>query len=677
MNTGSITDYPRSMATMFSIIVLAVITFAIPTAQSGEQDKPKRPVQLEIPDDEYIAVDRNTRAKAPAYRYSSSGFTMVQVNVDANGMNIVGDAANEPSLAIAPTDLNNIVIGWRQFNTVSSNFRQAGYGYSADGGLTWTFPGVIEPGIFRSDPVLGSDSDGNIYYNSLTNSPTFLCEVFKSTNTGMTWDAGTAAHGGDKQWMAIDKTGGVGDGNIYAYWTSFYSSCLPGFFTRSIDDGASFQSCITVPDDPFWGTIAVGPDGEMYVCGGEFVVAKSSTAQNDGQPVTWDFSTAVSLDGDMSSFSGNSPNPGGLLGQVWVAVDHSSGSTRGNVYLLCSVNRFSNSDPLDVMFARSTDGGVTWSAPVRVNDDASTSAYQWFGTMSVAPDGRIDVTWLDTRDNPGSLNSSLYYSFSSDAGVTWSVNERLSESFDPLIGWPQQNKIGDYFDMVSDETSAHLAWAGTFNGEQDVYYSTITPEALPSVPCSDISIFRSRCRTGGQIQARIILTNANHTGEVVTFNIDGVPYPATIGANQRASLIVSGFSPGTHTVELIDPPGCFSPIMVNCAAGLAKEEDGLWDEEEVLRTPTATSLFENYPDPFNPSTTISYVLGENSHVTLKVYNVMGQLVKTLVDGEQRAGYHEVIWEGKNESGVSVASGVYLYRLTSGSLSDARRMFLSK
>src|SRR5437016_1146048 len=68
-------------------------------------------------------------------------FISRQVNVDLNGMNITGDAANEPSIAVDPTNGSKIVIGWRQFNSVSSNFRQSGYGYTSDGGMTWTFPG--------------------------------------------------------------------------------------------------------------------------------------------------------------------------------------------------------------------------------------------------------------------------------------------------------------------------------------------------------------------------------------------------------------------------------------------------------------------------------------------------------------------------------------------------------
>ena len=81
-------------------------------------------------------------------------FTSHQVNVNANGQNITGDAANEPSIAVDPTNHNRMVIGWRQFNSVTSNFRQGGYGYTTNGGTTWTFPGVLENNVFRSDPVL-------------------------------------------------------------------------------------------------------------------------------------------------------------------------------------------------------------------------------------------------------------------------------------------------------------------------------------------------------------------------------------------------------------------------------------------------------------------------------------------------------------------------------------------
>src|SRR6266576_6604033 len=94
-------------------------------------------------------------------------FVSYQVNVDANGNNIVGDAANEPSISVDPTNHSHMTIGWRQFNTYTSNFRQGGWGYTTDGGIHWTFPGVLENNVFRSDPVTNSDETGTFFYLSL------------------------------------------------------------------------------------------------------------------------------------------------------------------------------------------------------------------------------------------------------------------------------------------------------------------------------------------------------------------------------------------------------------------------------------------------------------------------------------------------------------------------------
>ena len=84
--------------------------------------------------------------------------------------------------------------------------------------------------------------------------------------------------------------------------------------------------------------------------------------------------------------------------------------------------------------------------------------------------------------------------------------------------------------------------------------------------------------------------------------------------------------------------------------------------------PGEFSLSQNYPNPFNPSTTIRYALPERSHVTLTVFNTLGQQVVTLVGGEVEAGYHEVTFDASE-----FASGVYLYRLTTGDYVQTRKV----
>ena len=469
-----ITQIHKALLLMGLFTIISATTFAQNQNQLQE-------VHNETPDDAYVPVNKSAMERSPAYNVRNSTFFTSQVNVDSNGDNIVGDAANEPSIAVDPTNPNRIVIGWRQFDTTSNNFRQAGYGYSVDGGLTWTFPGVLNPGVFRSDPVLDFDADGNFYYNSLQGD--FTCDVFTIDDGGVVWGPAVQAKGGDRQWMRVDHTTGASGGHNYSFWNSSFTTCSPGSFTRSTDGSDSFEDCVTIDGDPRWGTLAVDGDGILYAAGvsnltGDVVVTKSTTARDASiTPVTWDSFSVVDLDGFLTA--GPPLNPSGLWGQYWVDVDASGGAGDGNVYVCSTVVRSSNSDPADVMFARSTDGGVTFEPPIRINTDASTSNHQWFGTMSVAPNGRIDVIWLDTRDAPGgTVDSVLYYTFSEDQGDTWASEEAISVAFDPTIGYPQQSKMGDYVDMVSDNNGAHLAWTNTINGGQDVYYTYITPDDL-------------------------------------------------------------------------------------------------------------------------------------------------------------------------------------------------------
>ena len=399
-----------------------------------------------------------------------------QVNINGAGQNIAGDAANEPSICVDPNNPNRMAVGWRQFDTVSNNFRQSGWAYTTNGGLNWTFPGKLDAGIFRSDPVLAADANGWFYYLGITNTSTFVCDLFRSTNGGVTWQSLGMALGGDKEWMAIDTTTGPGRGNIYQTWSPFhnYANDQNKIFSRSTDGGQTWMDAISMPHLPFFGTLDVGPDGEVYAFGTAidiepFALNRSTNAQNPLVTPAFDLTVIVDLGGPLKSGLTN-VNPGGLLGQAWVAVDRSTHATRGNVYALCTVSN-EPGNLANVMFSRSTDRGQTWSAPIRINDDSPTqNACHWFGTLSVAPNGRIDVCWNDTRHSSDNSLSELYYSWSDDGGLTWATNRQLSPPFNHLLGFPQQNKIGDYTTMVSLNEGACIAYAATFNGEQDIFF---------------------------------------------------------------------------------------------------------------------------------------------------------------------------------------------------------------
>ena len=269
-------------------------------------------------------------------------FTSYQANVDANGQNIIGDAANECVISVDPTNLNHMTIGWRQFNNVTSNFRQGGWGYTTDGGIHWTFPGVLENNVFRSDPVTKSDEIGQFFYLSLQSNvqQSFFCDdLWRSTNGGQSWtllSGERGGGGGDKQWFTIDQTNGPGHG--FQYQADDGINCSGGGvqFQRSTNGGVTWQAPISIPNSPVYGTLDVDTNGNVYV-GGEgntFYCERSSNAQIGGQTPTFDRSTPVNMGGDLGS---GGINGVGLTGMLFLAVDRSGGPTNNNIYMLASV----------------------------------------------------------------------------------------------------------------------------------------------------------------------------------------------------------------------------------------------------------------------------------------------------------------------------------------------------
>lgn len=99
--------------------------------------------------------------------------------------------------------------------------------------------------------------------------------------------------------------------------------------------------------------------------------------------------------------------------------------------------------------------------------------------------------------------------------------------------------------------------------------------------------------------------------------------------------------------------------------------------EENSNMPTEFSLMQNYPNPFNPETQISYKLSTGGFISLSVYDLLGREIKTLVSKDQPAGSYTVNWNGKNEFGNSVPSGVYMYSLKTGNFYESKKMILMK
>jgi len=130
----------------------------------------------------------------------------------------------------------------------------------------------------------------------------------------------------------------------------------------------------------------------------------------------------------------------------------------------------------------------------------------------------------------------------------------------------------------------------------------------------------------------------------------------------------------------------FENIRSDRVSALADRVDHMrdilsWFEEITVVTGTddekaqRNMLAQNYPNPFNPTTTIRYSIKQRGHVSLKIYDIEGRLVRTLEDGVKEARSYEKVWDGRNDRGEAVSSGIYFYRLRSNGFSRTRKMVL--
>jgi hypothetical protein len=136
--------------------------------------------------------------------------------------------------------------------------------------------------------------------------------------------------------------------------------------------------------------------------------------------------------------------------------------------------------------------------------------------------------------------------------------------------------------------------------------------------------------------------------------------------------------------SLVESEGLAAAEVAQKAASAYYEEniapqlkEGLKKQSALVQRalPAAYQLFANYPNPFNPTTTISYALPEAEHVELSIFNLQGKLVAHIVDVEQPPGFHSATWDSRDRHGNRVSSGVYYYRLEAGKFVDTRKMIL--
>ncbi|MCB2203308.1 glycoside hydrolase [bacterium] len=418
------------------------------------------------------------------------GMVLAGIPVTAQVQNVrlnrEGADPEEVTIAINPTNPDNIIAG--------ANL--AYYFYSMDGGENWT-QSTLPSGTW-GDPCVLFDRTGRAYIANLVYGWDAII-VRRSDDGGATWSdpvklfgpSSDSARAGslyrsslqDKEWLATDLSDGPFGGYIYAAWTDFtkYGSQDPRdssviVFARSTDRGVSFEPYVRVSDsagnaidsdETMEGAVpAVGPDGTVYLAwaGPRGIYFDRSTDAGEtwgedriiaDQPGGWDF-----------GISGISRSNGLPI----TLADVSEAPTRGTVYVNWIDIR--NGDP-DVFIMYSTDGGETWSDPVRVNDDAvGNGKSQFFTWATVDPvTGELSVVYYDRRRYE-SDSTDVYLARSVDGGRSF-TNQRISTAAflpTPFVFF------GDYNGIAAYNGRIRPIWTKLDQGQLSVHTALIDPE---------------------------------------------------------------------------------------------------------------------------------------------------------------------------------------------------------
>ncbi len=404
----------------------------------------------------------------------------------------------EPSIAVDPNNHNVIVSVAQDLRLVQfGGHRWHGVYRSADGGVTWSsnllpgFPGDTSPqGLssplsgFKatSDPIVAFDRAGNAYVAGITTR--FSLFVAKYVNDGADYSFTTlicSSACADKPWIAVDNSGGLNNGNVYITFDGGQGVEL----VRSTDGAQTFSSIVAVINNDGLSGLTVDPQGRVFVSG----VLASSLPQREPIDI------AVSTDGGQT-FNGHeiaaniaqipSPLPGNRFRTFTIPQIASDSS---GVYIVWDDFTLGNSN---VLFAKSTDGGVTWTTPLRVND--ALTGQHFFSTIAVSG-GVISIAWYDSRlgqlSNGTITGLDVFYASSTSGGNSFSTNLRVTGvSFNPNTVertdfGDTQIFMGDYIQVAASPGSAHIIWADNRNAcdtvdptfgciDQDVFTAMIT-----------------------------------------------------------------------------------------------------------------------------------------------------------------------------------------------------------
>ena len=371
-----------------------------------------------------------------------------------------------------------------------------------------------------------------------------------------------------------------------------------------------------------------------------------------------------------------------------MAVDISGGPYNGNIYVVWTnigVPGINQGPDIDIYMIRSEDDGATWSAPIRVNQDPTGRGKEHFFPWITCDSetGALSVIFYDDR-NTGVDDVETFAAVSFDAGTTWEDFKISDVSFTPapIPGYsPSADYFGDYLGISARGQQVYPMWTDNRAGRALTYVSPFT--TLPAdlvLQNQTVSVTRTyRAQNAIEVASAYTVSGPGNVTLLSGGEIRLKPgFSAVQGSHFRA-VPDPGLSASSAVLPSVSRATPNEALNQSVEHGTSALQADLLRQNKVLEQnpPSEYRLFANYPNPFNPSTRIRYALKEEGPVTLQIFNVLGQEVRTLVDGVETAGDKTVVWDGRNTAGMPVPSGTYFYRIVAGNFVQAKTMILLK
>ncbi len=442
----------------------------------------------------------------------------------------------------------------------SSYFFSEGVYVSTDGGNNWfghdtcTASPISDHG---GDPGPGVGPDGRLYMSYLPGSYNSIKAAY-STDLGNTWSAGAVLQSGsqDKNLTTVDNVqGSPYSGRCYVTWSDFTQSSPSTTVSYTSNGGTSwstFQHVNTPAANHYCQGVnpAVGPGGVVYIAWANPVLGSPYTEDyvglgksTDGG-ATWTYNNNIYDENGIRgylNFSGGSQIR--VNGFPWMAIDNSGGPRNGWMYIVTAEKGLAPAgNDADVVMHVSQDGGATWSAGIRVNQDAMNNGqYQYMPAVCVGQDGAVNVVYYDTRNSTlvGGVPDSaqVYISRSTDGGSTFEDIQVSDHSFKPkpisgLAGGYQ----GDYIGIVESNGTVYPYWCDDITG----IYQAWTTQVTFQPPCT-IDPASNPNPVNGSTNVDINLTQltwSNGTGDVTNELYFGTN-PTSLTLVQSGSLSTS------------------------------------------------------------------------------------------------------------------------------------------